>query len=735
MLATMIAAVDWFAPSPAVAQGNQKGSPPPAWTLAGRPTLTAVRVEEPPSIDGRLDDPIWRTATRVTEFVQRRPVEGAPPTEQTEVYVAYDSQKIYFGIYAHYTDPSLIRANRVDRDQIRNDDKVAVYLDPFLDQQRAYAFSVNPYGVQRDGLLTASGGPGQDNSWNALFDAAATLAQDGWTAEMAIPFKSLRYPERRPGETHRWGIQLERDVESKNEALVWSPVSSNVLGFISQMGVLEGLTSLSTSRNLEVLPTLTAIQVGNLDRTTGAYMKQDVAEGGLNVKYGITSNLTFDFTFNPDFSQIESDRPQIEVNQRFPILFPELRPFFLEGQEIYSIPGPVRLVHTRTVVDPRYGAKLTGKLGRTALAVLVADDEAPGKVEDRASPAFERSAYVVAARAKIDLYSQSHIGAIFTNREFLDSYSRLGGVDGGFRLGPSHMLTFRAIGSDRRDQNDVRNTGPQWNVAFQRQARNFTYSVDHYRTHPDFRTDLGFVRRVDERKTTINASYKWWPESWIVSWGPGFNYQRSYDYRGATLQDETSGGSVDVQFAKYINMGADVNRVMERYRGIDFHKTRFLFSGSVNTSNRISFSAAFDAGDEIRFIANPYLGRTTAYQLSATLRPFSRLQSTINLDMNRFEDVRTNTQVFNVKILHSVTTYQFTDRLLVRNILDHNTLDKTVAASVLVTYRVNAGTVFFAGYNDSHRQGNMVNSLVFPTSEYQRTNRAMFMKLQYLFRR
>jgi hypothetical protein len=191
--------------------------------VAGRPTVSAVRARERVVIDGQLDDAAWRTAAHIAAFWQERPVEGAPATEQTEVHVAYDNERLYFGIYAHYSDPGLIRANRVDRDRTDNDDTVTFYIDPFLDQQRAYAFSVNGYGVQRDALLSAgtsgASSGGGDTSWNVLFASAGHLVDDGWTAEIAIPFKSLRYPARGNGESHRWGFQVEREIQTKNETV------------------------------------------------------------------------------------------------------------------------------------------------------------------------------------------------------------------------------------------------------------------------------------------------------------------------------------------------------------------------------------------------------------------------------------------------------------------------------------------------------------------------------------
>ena len=410
-----------------------------AGNLAWRPTIVAPRTAERPRLDGSQDDPVWQTASRITEFVQQRPLDGAPASEQTEVYVAYDNTNLYFGVHAHYSDAGLVRANRVDRDQTTLDDKITLYLDPFLDQQRAFLFSVNGHGVQGDAVVGVQdrgagawrgrrrgrpGGPGGgtsgsvaptgDPSWDALFSSAGTLVQDGWTAEIAIPFKSLRYPRRSGNEVHRWGFQVVRTIESKAESDVWAPLSRDVAVFLPQMGVLEGMTGLSLSRNLEIMPTVTAVQAG-LRNATGQFVNDNNAEGGANVKYGITSNLTLDFTYNPDFSQIETDRPQIEVNQRFPINYPELRPFFLEGQELFDI-RPVTLVQTRTIVDPQYGAKLTGKIGRTALAFVVANDEAPGQVADRSDTAFGKTAQVMLGCVRYDLYSESHLGVIFTDR-------------------------------------------------------------------------------------------------------------------------------------------------------------------------------------------------------------------------------------------------------------------------------------------------------------------------------
>jgi hypothetical protein len=410
-----------------------------------------------------------------------------------------------------------------------------------------------------------------------------------------------------------------------------------------------------------------------------------------------------------------------------------LRPFFLEGQEVFNVPGHVTLVHTRTIVDPRYGAKLTGKLGKSTLGLLVANDEGPGNVSDATDPAFEQTAQFFLGRFRYDLYSESHIGMIFTDREFLDSSSRVGGVDAVFRIGQNYRTSFRFNHSDHRDGTGVRRTGNIIDVSFLKQGRHLSYTVFHHAIDPDFRTDGGFVRRVDENNTSANISYRWWPESWIINWGPRFQVDRNYDHNGG-VQDQGIGTGLNIQFAHNIYVNTNYNRDMERYAGIDFWKTRYSLNGRIGTSRRISIGGGFNNGDQIRFVTNPFLGASGGYDLTVNLRPFSRLQSSINLDTSRFIDPRIDAEVFDVKIFRSLTTYQFTDRFLIRNILEYNTYDKAVLANLLCTYRVNAGTVFYVGYDDHYRQGEKIDPLLFPTTAYWRTNRAIFTKLQYLFR-
>ena len=730
-----------------------------AGILTGRPMVRPPRTPAPPTIDGRLDDAAWTRAAHITEFVQLAPRAGAPASEASDVYVTYDGSTLYLGFHAHFSDPETLRANRKDRDVRTGDDVFWVYFDPFLDQQRAYSFGVNAYGVQLDAIVsTRSGGgfggrgrgagirlPFGDASWDALFDSAGRIVADGFTAEMAIPFKSLRYPRRAGAAPHQWGFQVARRIPGKNETAVWAPVTREIAGFLPQMGVIEGMTGLSTSRNVEILPTFTAVQLGALD-DAGSFADDDVRpEGGVNFKYGVTSNLTADVTFNPDFSQIESDRPQIEVNQRFALFYPELRPFFLEGAEIFNVRAPVRIVHTRTIVDPRYGAKLTGKVGRTTIGVMYANDESPAGLEDDdAAAAIDPSAQTFVGRVRYDLYAESFIGATFTDRELLGGFSRVAGLDSNFRLGNTHEIGIRAFGSRHRDVEGVETSGHLLNANVRKRGRSFSYLLAAYSLSPDFRTDVGFVWRTDQRWTYGEVEYRWWPEHWLTRWGPRLRYSRSYNFDGV-LEDEQASAGVNFAFADGIDVNGDVRRDMERFGGIDFFKSRYRFFAVVTKVRRLSFGMGGNGGDQIFFDEeNPYLGRDTGWSGFANLRLIPRLESRINVDTNRFVDVRGgDALVFDVNIFRTLTTYQFTDRLLLRNISEYNSFDRKLSLNFLFTYRVNAGTVFYVGYDDRYQQadrivrdrdGDGVDDRFFHTTELRRTNRALFTKLQYLFR-
>ena len=356
---------------------------------------------------------------------------------------------------------------------------------------------------------------------------------------------------------------------------------------------------------------------------------------------------------------------------------------------------------------------------------------------------------------RYDLYPESFIGAVVTDRQFLDGFSRLAGIDSNFRVGDTHSLGFRALRSDHLEETDyldendgLRTDGYLLDAGFRKRGRNLSYSLDGSALSPDFQTDVGFVRRNDMRLVNSSVQYQWWPQSWIISWGPEIRYGRNYDF-DQVLEDENFRAQIDADFAKNVRYRFDVSQDMERYEGINFDKRRYGMNGNVNTLQVISFGGGFDWGDEIYFdAAHPFLGRDTALRMFINVRPVSRFASNINITTSRFTDPNgffipglnegerdESGEIFNVNIFRALSTYQFTDRLLFRNITEFNTYDQTLGLNFLFTYRVNSGTAFYIGYDDHYRQREQFDDQVNITSTgYQQTNRAIFTKFQYLFR-
>ena len=346
-----------------------------------------------------------------------------------------------------------------------------------------------------------------------------------------------------------------------------------------------------------------------------------------------------------------------------------------------------------------------------------------------------------------DLYAESYIGSVFTDREFLDSFSRLVGVDGNFRLGDRYSWGFRALGTDRRDLDGDETTGYVIDANFGRRGRKLDFMVASYKLSPDFATDVGFVRRTDQRRHFGNVSYEWRPETWIISWGPRVNYVRNYDFANV-LQDEEASLGLNLNFAQNIRANVSVDRDMERFGGINFHKSRYRIGGNVRTSEAVSLNGGFSWGDAIYFdTANPFLGYERGMNLFGLLRLGSRFASGIGVNTSRFTDrlnlfdselnageVGADGEIFDVKIFRAQSSYQFTDRLVLRNISEYNTHDKTLDLNFLAAYRVNSGTVFYIGYDDHYRQGDQIDDELFPTGKLRQTNRAIFTKFQYLFR-
>ncbi|MFO7894704.1 MAG: DUF5916 domain-containing protein [Longimicrobiales bacterium] len=502
----------------------------------GELRVAAPRAESPAvRVDGRLDEAVWREAAVLTGFTQSEPVEGIPASQETEVRVVYGPDAIYFGVVAHDTEPSRIRASLTERDGgVTDDDWVRISLDTFDDNAQAYVFYVNPLGVQADGLWVEGlerrfdFGPPIDFNPDFLWESSGRVTADGWVAELRIPFVSLRF---RASSVQQWGLNVTRQVRRTDFQSSWAPISADAANQLELSGMLEGLEGLESRHLMELNPVLTGKRTGALT-DEGTFEREAFKPAfGLNARYGLTRNMVLDATFNPDFSQVEADADQVAINERFALFFPEKRPFFLEGTEVFNTPQ--RLVYTRAVVDPVGGAKLTGKVGAFNVGYMGAVDESPVTF-DRGDEAALFNLF----RLRRDVGSGSNVGVLYTDRTLVDGsqYNRVGAVDTRLVMGGRYSLTAQLAGAWSRELDRAGSPadlfGPMLTARFERSGRVFSWQAGIEDVHPDFRARSGFIRRVGDTEVNGEISYTFLnePGAFLEDWGPLFEVRAFYDH-------------------------------------------------------------------------------------------------------------------------------------------------------------------------------------------------------------
>ncbi len=775
---------------------------------ASPPTLTIPRVSRPPTLEdflemkpnGEMDGKL----ARVEGFFQREPNDGQSSSQRTEAYFGYDDKNLYIVFVCFDSEPEKLRARKMQREQIFGDDLVEVMIDTFHDQRRAYAFLANPYGIQLDALWNESATGSNSNefrkfdtSFDTLWHSRGQLTDRGYVVWMAIPFKSLRFPSA-PEQT--WGIIFNRTIPRSNENTFWPHISNRIEGRLNQAAVLTGLRDISPGRNIQLIPYVAFRSFRALD-TRDPLRPQFIEDDadpdlGLDAKFIFQDSLVLDVTLNPDFNQVESDEPQVTVNERFEVFFPEKRPFFLENANFFDT--PISLLFTRRIADPQFGVRLTGKLGPYALAAFLIDDESPGRSVPPGDPLEDKRALFGIVRVNRDLGEQSTLGFIYTDREFEDTFNRVGGVDGRFKLSETWVTSFQAITSSTRclpleDRlrvgsgifgastdgcflDDPRSVaGPAYDFALNRSGRSFRYAFEYNDRGRGFRTAPGFLRRGDIRRVGNNIGYLFWPENkQVVNWGPGLFFDRVYDHDGTRLDWDFS-PSLQWEFLGQTNLrlfytAGRVRLRPEDFPGLsesrDFGGPDWGFEFSSSYLPEVTVGGAFVWGKIINFAPpagqEPFLTDANIAILELTLRPLTPLRIDNTYLFFRLEDREAGDTILNNHILRSRWNWQFTRELSLRAILQYDsTLTNPVFTSLstrknfnadfLLTYRVNPYTVLFVGYNGNAQntflcQGPGVagegcpdlppdqSALVRPRRRFINDANLFFVKFSYLFR-
>ena len=696
-----------------------------------------------------LDEPAWRDALVLELAYELIPGDSTPAPVRTEVLLTHDQRHLYFAFRAHDPDPARIRAHLADRDKIPADDYVGLVLDTFADQRRAFEFEVNPLGVQRDYFRNevTSGFAIEDITWDAIWQSAGRITAGGYEVEAAVPFSSLRFPRLR-GE-QRWGFTAYR-AYPRNVLHVLSlvPTDRNDPCLLCQTDHLHGLAGVTPGRNLEVTPTVTGRRVEVRDGFPGGRLEtaDDDADAGISVRWGVTPNLSLNATLNPDFSQVEADAAQLDVNTRFALFFPEKRPFFLEGADTFNT--PLSAVYTRTVADPSWGLKLSGKEGPHVVGGYVAEDD----VTNLLFPANQGSAITTlpgSSRAGVlryrrDLGASSALGLLWTGREAGEYRNHVYGVDGVVGLSPSDTLQLQALGSRTEYPAELAASfgqpqgsfgGSAFHLRYDHNAQDWTFHTGWERLGRNFRADSGFIPRVDTE--TLSAGLQRIERrpagSWFTLFQCGFEASRT-ELTSGDLSDQAAALVATWQGPLQSTATLRLAQEKELFAGVLYDQNVQGFTLSIQPSGDLTFNLSGDFGDTVD-LENQRAA--DLFRLGPGLN--YRLGRHLELDL-RYLVERLDVpggRLYEARLSQAGIVYQLNVRTFVRAILQHFDIRRqverylqpvepsteTLFTQLLLSYKLNPQTVVFLGYSDNH--------LGLTGIDLTRTDRTLFAKVGY----
>jgi len=709
---------------------------------------------------------------KITRFTQKEPHDGAPVSQPTEAYLGYTDKNFYAVFLAFDKEPKKLRARMLRRELIDDDDQVGLWLDTFNDHRHAYTFYVNPYGIQQDGLWSENQGP--DNSFDTVWHTYAKITGNGYMVMIEIPFKSLRF--RRQSST-RWGVVLIR-VIPRNSEHSFFPVNTNrVQGMLTQEGTIDGFQEISPGRNLQFIPYASLGAFRALDerdpagdRFTGKHLQP---KAGLDSKIVIKDSMVLDATINPDFGQIESDDPQVTVNQRFEVFFPEKRPFFQENSNFFQT--PLNLLFTRRIIDPLYGVRLTGKMGPWAIGTLMANDRSPGKSVIDTDPLSGQNAYFGVLRVNRELGNHNSIGMIYTDRElhtnpnsFCTSvrcevgFNRVGGIDTQIKINQNWQMNAQAVTSETKFSDGTHQAGPAYMVYAERSSRRLEFNTMYQDISAGFNAETGFINRTDFRRFSNFVSRTFHPEGkHLTSHGPHFFQLSLWDHNGTRLTHQIN-PSYEWDFPRNSSISIFNMLEHERLRPQDFSTlttdrdyTHAVGGAEVHSQyfKWINLGMEMDWGTATNFVPRtgpPVLAYQNTGFVTGVVRPMKGLTVENTYIMTRLQDQNTRLNIFNNHIMRSKWNYQFTKEFSLRLIGQYVTTisnpglttlqnSKSFNGDVLFTYMVTPGTAIYAGYNSNLQ--NLDPRLQFTADGFLRTRssfindgRQIFIKLSYLFR-
>jgi Domain of unknown function (DUF5916)/Carbohydrate family 9 binding domain-like len=680
--------------------------------------LHGERAASAPKLDGVLDDAVWaREPMPLEGWASYNPLRGEPARQRTSVWIAYDNDALYFAFRCFDDEPSKIRTTITRRDNAWNDDWIGVSLDSTHAGQVAYHMFVNPSGIQIDALNT---GTNEDSAADWVWQSAGRVDAQGYVVEMRVPLESIRF---HGGSDVRMGVLFFRHNSRMGVSWSWPAIAPGQWVFETHAPLVFG--ELHQPRVLEVIPSVTASANQTRDVAQSWPSVTSKGELGASVKYGVTSTIAFDATVNPDFSQVESDAFQVEVNQRFPVFFDEKRPFFMEGLGLFNLAGTTgdgnmrTAVHTRRIVDPSAGVKLTGTAGRQTFALLSALD---------ASPAGDTDMLFTIGRVMRNYGNGQYIGALVTDTEFGREHNRVAAADVSLRHSAHFNWSASLLHSDTRTPEGDSRQGNGGQAKYEYSTRRVLVMGQGEHYDRGFRMDTAFINRVGLSRGWQYEEVNFYPAAqygWIKRIAPFI-----WNMMG---EDRLQGGSeailmpgVRFNFVRQGNLRLDISRGHETFAGRRFDTSRAHADGRAQITRWLNVGGALERGEAVFYDAtDPFAGTQFIRNLNLEWQPNARLAYNLSYNFVRFERL-TGENVFTVHIVNLRNTYQFTPRFFIRAIAQFDSAKHRVLGDFLASYELMPGTVAHAGY------GSILESI--NSSRYTATARALFFKVSYLAR-
>ncbi len=698
-------------------------------SILSRPPLPIPRLPTAPKLEDFLTGSPTTSAAQamqqLTGFIQQDPDEGAPVSEDTSAYMGYSSRDLYLAFICRDKDPGLVRAHLVPRDEITDDDKVEVTLDTFDDHRRGLVFQTNPLGVQADATWTD--GDGQpDYSFDTVWDTWGKRTAFGYVVLMRIPFQSLRFRHADEGQPQIWGLVLRRWISRTSERAYWPRISRQIAGRLTQDAAVQGFADVQRGHNIQLMPYVLGQSYRRLDDRNhlAPTFDQKLAQGtaGIDAKVVLHDALVFDATLNPDFSQVNVDDPA-SPNQRFQSFFYEQRPFFIENASYFST--PIDLFYTLNIASPQFGARLSGKQGPWAVGLLATDDRSPGQAVAPSDPAFNTRAHFYVTRVARDIGPFSSAGILYTDREYKNSFNRLGGIDYLHRFHKQWTLTGQAVSSATRNLDNSTKSGNSLKQTINFSGEHLYFTTAYNDTAKGFADDAGFFRRPNIREAHTVLAYTLRPSGkYLVAHGPQFYAEQDWDRSGLGL-DSAAHLSYNFRFNRNTNVSPFLNVGNDRLRPSDYStlpnnvEFRSQVAGLYLSSSpvtQLAFSLAGYTGQTVNY--NPPANQppdpvdVQSVNINLELKPFTQLDLQNRYEFDRFRNPGSALIAYDNNLIVSRWNLQLNRALAVRLIgVYRSTLPnaaytaqqntKDLFADALISYVPHPGTAIYLGYTSN----------------------------------